>query len=171
MPQLYIEIAKKIPDSAMAISNSQLKKIIEMTQKKLTGTKDVVKDIAKQMVEAKTGKSASNLEALYQRIEQTMTKQKLYLNPNLDIQLLAEHICSSRTLVSVCINSITGKTFRQWLSEYRLGMFTRTLQSTPNEHIDELIHKCGYKDQSTFRRQFKATYGMTAGKYRKTLTK
>lgn len=29
--------------------------------------------------------------------------------------------------------------------------------------------QCGYKDQSTFRRQFKTTYGMTPGEYRKAL--
>lgn len=140
-----------------------------MTQHDLIEIKDEVRELALQLEETKTEKALDNSRTLYERIEQAMTERKLYLNPDLDIKLLAEEIFSSRTLISVCINSITGKTFRQWLSEYRLSLFENMLRSNPDESLDELMKKCGYKDQSTFRRQFKATYGMTASEFRKTL--
>lgn len=98
-----------------------------------------------------------------------MSEHRLYLNPDLDVKMLAEEICSSRTVTSLCINNVTGKTFRQWLSEYRLAMFVRSLQDHPDASIEDLILQSGYKDQSTFRRQFKATYGMTAGEFRRQL--
>lgn len=149
--------------------NRKNEQIIEITQHDLTETKEEVKELTQQLKDTKSERAVNNTKALYERIEQAMTERELYLNPDLDVKMLAEEICSSRTLISVCINSVTGKSFRQWLSEYRLSLFVQKMKEYPDDPIEDLIQQCGYKDQSTFRRQFKATYGMTAGEYRKEL--
>lgn len=146
--------------------NKEKEQIIEITQQDLTDTKEEVKELTQQLEETKSERAVNNTNLLYERIQQAMTERKLYLNPDLDVKLLAEELCSSRTLISVCINSSTGKTFRQWLSEYRLSLFVKMLKANPDAPIEELMRQCGYKDQSTFRRQFKSNYGMTAGEYR-----
>lgn len=141
--------------------------IIEMTQQDLTETREGIKELAQQLEESKAEKLINSSTALYARIQQAMDEQKLYLNTDLDIKSLAENIASSRTLISVCINSITGKTFRQWLAEYRLSLFIKLMEENPDSSLEELMGQCGYKDQSTFRRQFKTAYGMTPSEYRK----
>lgn len=149
--------------------NKQSKHIIEMTQQDLTYTQEEIRELTQQLEEQKAERVVANNKALYERIMHAMDVDKIYLNPDLDIKIMAEELCSSRTIISVCINSITGKSFRQWLSEYRLALFVEMFKANPETPIEDLMARCGYQDQSTFRRQFKATYGMTAGEFRKQL--
>ena len=109
---------------------------------------------------------------LYDRIVNVMEEKGLYLDSDLDIRMLAEAANSSRSVVSACINQNTGKPFRIWLSEYRLSLFVKRLREAPDpNNINELVLQCGYKDLSTFRRQFKTAYGMTAREYCEQLLK
>lgn len=151
--------------------NREEKQIIETTQQDLNESMEEIQELVQQLEETKTEKNNMNNLILYQRIEQVMREKKLYLDPELDIVKLSEHACSSRSVVSACINSVSGKSFRLWLSEFRLGMFEKMLRDYPDESIDALMKRCGYKDQSTFRRQFKAAYGMTVSEYRSTIIK
>lgn len=143
------------------------KEIIEMTQHDLSESKEEIKTLVHQLEDTKNEKNVNNAQSLYERIEQAMSEQSLYLNPELDIKMLAEAVVSSRSLVSQSINSVTGKNFRQWLAEYRLGLMVQMMKENPEAPIDALLMKCGYKDQSTFRRQFKTTYGITAGEFKR----
>lgn len=151
----------------LVYKNLKKERLIRQTQQDLYDTKDEVKDLALQLEEMRFEKSSENMQAIYERIIKVMEDEKLYLNTELDIQKLSDAVFSSRSVVSICINRITGKTFRQWLSEYRLNLFERLLRENPNTAIEDLVHRCGYKDQSTFRRQFKEKYGMTALRFRK----
>lgn len=143
------------------------KRVLEAVQQDLEETKEVVIGMEHQLEEVRSERAAGNMAALYKRIEEAVIDKRLYLNPDLDIKMLAEHVSSSRTNISGCINSLTGKSFRVWLAEYRLGLFVELLKQNPNVPFEELMNRCGYQEQSTFRRQFKAFYGMTAGEYRK----
>lgn len=161
-----------IPASIIAFlvrKNRESEQIIEMTQHDLTESKEEIQELVQQLEEANAEKALNNAKALYERIKTVVDTRKLYLDPDLDIIKIADASFSSRSSVSSCINSLTGKTFRQWISEYRLNLFVQLLKDNPDEAIDDLVTRCGYKDQSTFRRQFKAIYGMTAGEYRKSL--
>lgn len=147
--------------------NKEKEQIIETTQYNLTNSKEEIQELVQQLETSKAEKAANNAKLLYEKIEQVMSEEQLYLNPNLDIKAVAEAVNSSRSVVSSCINSITSKPFRQWLSEYRLSLFERMLKEHLDVPIDILVMRCGYRDQSTFRRQFKATYGMTAGEFKR----
>lgn len=151
--------------------NIEKEHILEITQHDLSESKEEIEDLVQQLEDSKAEKVVLNTEALYQRIAEIMEANKPYLNPTFDIQYLAEEVNSSRSQVSSCINTVTGKPFRVWLSEYRLSLFDRKLRENPEQSVDTLFQACGYKEQSTFRRQFKAAYGVTAGEYRKALLK
>lgn len=147
--------------------NKRNEEIIEMAQQDLNEQKEEIADLVQQLDEVKTEQNAFNTMTLYDRIVQVLDEDKLYLNPELDIRMLADAVGSNRSNVSRCINSITGKTFRMWISEYRLSLFVSMLKEYPEESIDVIAASCGYKEQSTFRRQFKIAYGMTPGEYRR----
>lgn len=147
--------------------NKRNEEIIEMAQQDLNEQKEEIADLVQQLDEVKTEQNAFNTMTLYERIVQVLDEDKLYLNPELDIRMLADAVGSNRSNVSRCINSITGKTFRMWISEYRLSLFVSMLKEYPEESIDVIAASCGYKEQSTFRRQFKLAYGMTPGEYRR----
>lgn len=149
--------------------NRKKEEIIKITRQDLKETKEEVKELTKQLEITKSEKALDNTQLLYERIEKVMEEKKLFLNPDLDIKMLSEAANSSRPIVSACINSKTGKPFRIWLSEYRLSLFEKMLRQNPETPVDEIAESCGYKDQSTFRRQFKEKYGMSPLKYRKNL--
>lgn len=144
--------------------------IIEMTQQDLSESKEEIRELVQQLEETKAEKVVVNIKTLYERIESAMAEEKLYLNPDLDLPMLATAVNSSRSMISLCINNVTGKTVRQWIAEYRLAQFVKMMKENPDELIDVLVMRCGYKEQSTFRRQFKSVYGVTAGEYKKQLT-
>lgn len=149
--------------------NRKKEELIRLTQQDLLDTKEEVEELSQQLEVAKSQRTAGNMQALYERVEKVMEEQKLYLNADLDIKMLAEAAGSSRPVVSACINNKTGKPFRFWLAEYRLSLFEKLLRENPDTPIVDLVSHCGYKDQSTFRRQFKEKYGMTALKYKKVM--
>lgn len=167
---LIIIVVASLVISWLMRKNKEEQQLIEQTQQELDETEGEVKDLVLQLLEeTMTDKASGNMQALYERIEKVMETKKLYLNANLDIKMVAEASCSSRSVVSTRINSVSGMTFRQWLAEYRLSLFEEMLKKYPDAQIDELIGRCGYKDQSTFRRQFKEKHGMTPFKYRRSL--
>ena len=147
--------------------NQRKNRIIAMTQQDLDETKEEVRELTLQLEESRFDKSLDNTQATYERIIRVMEEKKLYLDAHLDIKQVADAAYSSRSMVSACINRISGKSFRLWLAEYRLSLFEKMLRQHPDTPIDELAANCGYKDQSTFRRQFKEKYGMTALRYKR----
>lgn len=149
--------------------NREEKQIVETTQQELTESKEEILELEQKLEETKIEKNNMSNQILYQRIEQVMREQQLYLDPELDIEKISDYACASRSVVSECINRVSGKPLRQWISEYRLALFEKLLKENPDASIDSLMKQCGYKDQSTFRRQFKAAYGMTVTEYRSTI--
>lgn len=166
---LLIVVASGIAIALFYRRNKRNEQIIEMAQQDLNVKNEEIQELVQQLDETKAERVAHNNKVLYESIEKVMSKESLYLNSELDIKMLAEAVNSSRSQVSACINSIAGKPFRQWIADYRLSLFVKMLKENPDISIDVLMMRCGYKEQSTFRRQFKAAYGMTAGEYRSTL--
>lgn len=150
--------------------NRKNEEIILLTQQDLLDTQEEVKELSQQLEVAESKSAANNMQMLYERILKVMEEKELYLNADLDIKMLAEAANSSRAVVSSCINNKTGKPFRIWLAEYRLSLFENLLKLHPDAQIVDLSTRCGYKDQSTFRRQFKDKYGMTALQYKKNIS-
>lgn len=147
--------------------NRRNRKLIETVQQDLQESKQEILDLEQQLEEVKAEHADDNVKDLYQRIEQVMAEKKLYLNPNFELKMLAKEVGAGLTNLSLCINGVTGKNFRIWLSEYRLALFVRMLEEDPDQSINELMLRCGYREQSTFRRHFKNAYGLTVSDYRK----
>ncbi len=147
--------------------NKEKEEILQQTQQDLMDTKEEVSDFIQQLEDARREKQAKDMQELFERIEQMLRDEKLYLNPDFSVTMLAEELNTNRSFISGCINNITGKSFRSWLAEYRLNLFLEMQKKDPDAPIDRILTQCGYKDQSTFRRQFKATFGMTPSEYRK----
>ena len=141
--------------------------ILEMTRQDLIDTKEEVNDFIQQLEEERQKKQLMSIQELYDCIVKVLKEKKLYLNPDFNINMLAEELCTNRSAISASINTLSGKSFRAWLAEYRLHLFLEKREATPDAPIDLLLMQCGYQDQSTFRRQFKATFGMTPSEYKK----
>ena len=149
--------------------NKEKEQVLQMAQQDLMDTQEEMNDFIKQLEEARQEKQAKDMKELYDRIEQVIRDKELYLKHDFNILMLAEELNTNRSFISACINTLTGKSFRAWLAEYRLNIFVEKQKKSPDAPIDQLAMQCGYKDQSTFRRQFKATFGITPSEFKKGL--
>lgn len=167
---IIVIIAAIIVASGFAISilrrrNKENEEILQMTQQELIETQEEVSDFIQQIEESWEDRQAKDMQELFVRIEQVTKEKELYLNPGFSMGMLADELRTNRTFISACINTVTGKPFRAWLADYRLNLFLEKQKENPDASIDQLVMQCGYKDQSTFRRQFKATFGTTPSKF------
>lgn len=167
---IIVIIVVIIGASGFAISilrrrNKENEEILQMTQQELIETQEEVSDFIQQIEESWEDRQAKDMQELFVRIEQVTKEKELYLNPGFSMGMLADELRTNRTFISACINTVTGKPFRAWLADYRLNLFLEKQKENPDASIDQLVMQCGYKDQSTFRRQFKATFGTTPSKF------
>lgn len=164
---IILLIASAFVIAILRRKNKKNENILQMTQQELIETQEEVNDFMQQLEKSNQEKQTKDMQELYDRIEQVLKEKQLYLNPDFNMAMLADALCNNRTTISTCINTITGKSFRAWLAEYRLNLFLAKQKENPYAPVEKLLNECGYKDQSTFRRQFKATFGTTPTKYNK----
>lgn len=81
---------------------------------------------------------------------------------------IAAHIGMNRSAFCSFFKRNKGITFSRFVTEYRLTTACDLLKD-PHSHISEICYAVGFNDLPHFIRVFKATYGMSPTKYRKTL--
>lgn len=98
---------------------------------------------------------------LMDRIRKLMEEDKLYLNPDLKATDIAEALGIHRNIVSDVINSQTGGTFSQLVSNYRIEHAKALLHQNPNMKLSFVSSESGFATEQTFFRTFKAATGKT----------
>ena len=103
-----------------------------------------------------------------QRLEACMSTQKLYLNPKLTLAETAQAIGTNKTYLSDHINQEIGKTFYDYINEYRIQEACDILDTkTANDRFTmiEIAEQSGFNSLSTFNRHFYRIKGMPPRKY------
>lgn len=106
------------------------------------------------------GKDFSYQE-LMERINSMMEQQRLYLNSDLNLAYLANELGLNRNYVSDCINSQTGGSFTQYVTNYRIEHAKNLLRNKPDMKISDVWMYCGFTNEASFFRTFKNVTGMT----------
>ena len=102
---------------------------------------------------------------LLERLHTLMEERRLYLNPKFSILDLTNLLGTNRTYVSVYLNEVLGKSFFDFVNEYRLAVAEKLVSET-NDNFGEIAAKSGLNSLCTFRRAFLKKNGITPGKYR-----
>jgi len=79
---------------------------------------------------------------------------------------VAQHIGYSPSAFTRFFRRHTHQTFRQFLSEVRLGQACNRLLHS-DQSITEIAYDTGFKNQSSFNRSFRERYGISPREYRK----
>ena len=88
-----------------------------------------------------------------------------FANPDLSLETLSKRVYTSATQLSRNFKACTGRLFSEYLREIRLKNVASLLE-TSDLSIEKIIFKCGFRDASTFHRNFREFYGMTPQIYR-----
>jgi AraC-like DNA-binding protein len=104
--------------------------------------------------------------ALLAALEQLMTGQKSYLNPNLTLVQLAKRAGCTQAQVSQVLNDKLSKGFNTYVNEYRITEAKQLLTDEPQLNLDIVAERCGFNSSSTFFSTFKKVAGQTPASFR-----
>lgn len=102
-----------------------------------------------------------------QALKQAMETDRLYLDPELSVNKLAEHINVHPKTISAVLNQHLQKGFSEYVNDYRIAEVKRRLarHETRNMTIAGIALDSGFNSMATFQRVFKASENMTPKEY------
>lgn len=106
-----------------------------------------------------------NTPGLKELILNLFENEQIYLNPQLKLSDVAAMTKSNRTYVSRFFNNSHGKTFFEFVNEYRVRHAMALLKSS-NEKLDVIAEQSGFSSRQSFHRVFIKIAGCSPGQYR-----
>jgi AraC-like DNA-binding protein len=108
---------------------------------------------------------------ILRRLEQTMTADKPYLDPDLTLDALASQLRTSRNHLSQVLNHSLGTTFYEYVNRFRIKEAAEKLigPEAGRHDILTIAADCGFHSKSTFNKVFKAWYGVSPSEYKRGL--
>lgn len=105
---------------------------------------------------------------LFEKLDDTVTRDKLYLNPDLSREDLVKLTGINKTRVGRIIQQNTELSTTGYINKKRLEYAAKLLKNNPDFTIPTIAEKCGLPNVPTFNRLFRSKFGMTPSEYRKT---
>ncbi|GAB3782805.1 hypothetical protein GCM10028818_39430 [Spirosoma horti] len=101
------------------------------------------------------------------RIRQAMDNDKLYLNPTLTLTELAQHVDLNPKVVSQVINAGIGKSFNDFVNDYRVSEVKQRLRSNDLARLTLLgiALESGFNSKTTFNRIFRQHTGQSPSEF------
>lgn len=105
--------------------------------------------------------------AFAEELERLFAAERLWLNPRLTIQDVAQALGTNRTYLSDYLNRTLGTTFYEYVNAFRVRAVAERLASPAcTLTIEAVAESCGFNSASTFRRVFLRHYGCTPNRYK-----
>jgi len=113
--------------------------------------------------------STSEHEMISKKLEKIMRADKLFLDPELNLDTLAEKVSLSSKKLSQIINTTHKKNFFDYVNSYRIEEAMRILResSDPGMTVLEAMYHSGFNSKSSFNTIFKKKTGLTPSAYRR----
>lgn len=101
------------------------------------------------------------------QLNQLMEQEKLYIQENLSLNLLAEQLQLSPHQLSELINTEFKQGFSKYIRQYRVEAAKKQLINEPESSVLSIGLSVGFSTQSNFYTSFRDITGMAPGQYRK----
>lgn len=106
-----------------------------------------------------------NADDLRECIRNLFEGERIYLNPQLKLSDVASLTNSNRTYISRFFNGSHGKTFFEFVNEYRVQHAKELLKSS-SEKLEIIAEMSGFNSRQSFHRVFSKITGCTPEQYR-----
>jgi YesN/AraC family two-component response regulator len=102
-------------------------------------------------------------KAIAEKLESLMEKDRLYLQPDLSLQELAQHLQINGVQLSAAINQVFKKNFNEYINSLRIEEFIRNYHADNNRRftILSIALDSGFNSKATFNRAFKKIKGIS----------
>lgn len=116
------------------------------------------------------GLSDEKTNEILRELRDCMEDKKMFKNPALTLDILADEMDTNRSYLSIVINSRMQKGFTEYLNFYRVEEAKKLLRETDNK-ISNILVEAGFGSPQTFYSIFKSVVQLTPTEYRKTQRK
>lgn len=101
-------------------------------------------------------------------LKQAMEQDALYLNPELNLTILAQHTGLPQKIISSVLNQQLHKSFNEFVNGYRVDAFKQKLCTDEVKHltIAGIAADCGFNSQATFQRTFRQLTGLSPSEFK-----
>jgi AraC-like DNA-binding protein len=140
----------------------------QLPEQQMAGAAQQIIESPPDIVPVKETKLSPEAEqSLKAAILTALEKDKCYLDPELSLQKLAQHIAANPALVSTVINTHWQKSFRTLINDYRLEEAKQRLKDPRFSQLSILgiAYECGFNSEASFYRIFKAGTGISPKEY------
>ena len=114
---------------------------------------------------ARSALTADHAAKLAVRVEDAMQKDTLYLDPNLSLQKLSQHVGALPNQVSQTLNQEIGVSFFDYVARWRIEA-SKPLITAADASVLTVALDVGFNSRSAFYNAFKRETGMTPKGYR-----
>ena len=112
------------------------------------------------------GKKINKEAELNERFKTLLCEEKLFLNPGVKLQDLADKLDISHHQLSQLVNQRHQTNFSGLMNEHRIKEAKKLLKSQKDEKLLGIALDCGFSSQSSFIRVFRKHTGMTPSQFR-----
>ena len=106
-------------------------------------------------------------EELKARLEKLMSEEQVFKNPELKLKQVAAHLSVSAHVLSQFLNDNLGKSFAEFVNEYRIKSACALLQTEHRLTMEGIGIEVGFKSRTSFYTAFKKKHGITPSQYSK----
>jgi AraC-like DNA-binding protein len=107
--------------------------------------------------------SAETISEAVFLLRKAMEKDRIYLDPSLNLNKLANETGLPAKIISTVLNQHLLKSFSEFVNEYRVREIQEKMMQPINNNltISGIAYDCGFNSQPTFHRAFKSVTGIT----------
>lgn len=111
---------------------------------------------------ANSALSQEKINAYLQQIQQYFEASQAFLRPDLSLNVLADELNIPKHYFSQLFNVHLGKSFYQYVAEYRIAYATKRMEEENIRiKIESLAYECGFNSKTSFNKYFKSVVGCT----------
>ena len=106
---------------------------------------------------------AAEINHWKEKIENFMTNEQPFLNPNLTLKYMAQHLKTNTSVLSKAINTGFDQNFNDFINSYRVRAVQEKLATPKYQQytLTSVAYECGFNLKATFNRAFKKFSGVS----------